>query len=316
VKNLFGKEQPKFRKYTVFQDEAGCRKSNFFYHGFLFVRNKTGRKILNEIIEIKEKNNRRWRDISFKDITGVTADTEEGKKTNIVRSWLNLARNEIQKGNLKFYLFGANKDNLKNFWEKWSYEKSIYLRYFELGLKSSVRWFGKDKREIKTLMVSHLYYDRGDYEDERKEKASWLSYEFSKINLPEVLPNPRNISPLDSDEKCSNNELSNLIQLADVLLGVCKYSFIKIAKSHIGKQQCVSDFLDIVQRFNNKKNAYRISSKYFKNFCLNFFPTKSDLTKEEFLEKELTYFQSAGEFYCDRPTWQEQLAKEKYLKLF
>lgn len=316
MKDLFGEIQPKFREYTVFQDESGCIKSNFFYHGFLFVRNEEGRRILNEIIRIKQENDRRWRDISFKDIKGVIAGTEEGKKTKIVLSWLNLACNEIKKGNLKFYLFGADKNNLKNFWGKWSYEKSIYLRFFELGFKSSIGWFGEDKRETKFLGITHLYYDSGSYEDERKDKANWLSYEFSKNKFLEILSNPRNIIALNSDEEISNNELSNLIQLTDILLGVGRYSFIEIADSQPGKLQCVEAFLPIVQRFNNQEKAYRTNSRYFKNFCLNFFPSKSDITKEEFLEKKLSYFKGAGEFYCDRATWEEKLVKKKQPKLF
>lgn len=309
MKDLFEKECNKYREYTVFQDESWCEKSNFFYHGFLFIRNNQGRRILNKIISMKEENNRRWRDLSFKDIQGVVAKSEEGRKASIVQSWLELANVELQKGSIKFYLFGVNKTNIKNFWLSGNFNKNIYLRFFELGLKSSVGWFGEDKSEARPLRISHLYYERGSYNDERKNKVKWLDYEFFRKGLPWVFPSHDNISELYSNEKKSGSEFSNFIQFTDIILGACKYSFIKIPPSAQGKQQCVDGFIEIIERFNNKKSAYNIKSKYYKNFCINFFPTKSDLKKKEFLERGWDYAKKAGGFYCNRLTYKEQAAQ-------
>lgn len=42
--DLFGEPASDFEEFTLFQDEADCKDSNFFYHGFLFVNNKSGKK--------------------------------------------------------------------------------------------------------------------------------------------------------------------------------------------------------------------------------------------------------------------------------
>lgn len=290
--------------YTIFQDEAECKKTNFFYHGFLFVKNGADRKILEELKRIKIDNKREDRDISFKEISNEAAKTPEGKKTRIVCEWLSLARKYLKKGDLRFYLFGVDKDNLKNFWEKWGYEKSIYLRFLEIGLKSSIRWFTAKE----PMKVSHAYFEKGDYNDERKEKAKWLSYEFKKEKFPEKFPDLKNIDVIPSDEVESGDDFSNFLQLTDVLLGVCKYSFRKISSSNPGREQCVDNYSDIVEKFNKKKQSYY--GPFYKKFCMTFFPSPSNLTKEEFLEGGIEKQRKAGSFYTNRKTYNERAAEE------
>lgn len=312
--DLFGKERGESREYTIFQDESWCEQSNFFYHGFLFVRNKTGREILDEIIKIKADNGRRWHDISFKDIKNAAANTEEGKKTLIARKWLCLADAEMQKRNIKFYLFGVDRNNIKNFWEG-GFDKKIYLKFFEIGLRASVAWFMKDDREIENLKISHLYCEYGNYNDERVRKVKWIKDTDFRAKYSEVLPNQENVSALYSNEQRSGLDISNLLQFTDILLGSCRCAFIKIPDTKKGKQQCVDDFIDIVERFNNERSVYRRASRYFKNFCITFFPKKSDLTKKEFLEKSWEYFKQTG-FYFKRPTHRQSLSEKAILPLF
>lgn len=312
--DLFGQEGTGSREYTIFQDESWCKLSNFFYHGFLFVRNKKGREILDKIIKIKEDNNRRWHDISFKKIKNIAANTEEGKKTLIARQWLSLANKEMQNRNIKFYLFGVNRNNIKNFWEG-DFNKKIYLKFFEIGLKASVGWFMKDDKEIEPLKISHLYCEYGNYNDERVRKIKWIKDNDFKEKFSVILPKLENVSILYSNERKSGLDISNLLQFTDIILGSCRCAFIKIPDSKKGRQQCVDDFIDIVGRFNSKKSVYRKGSRYFKNFCISFFPKRSDLTKKEFLEKRWDYFRKTG-FYFERPTYRYELNKKATLPLF
>jgi hypothetical protein len=95
------------------------------------------------------------------------------------------------------------------------------------------------------------------------------------------------------------------------LLGVTKYSFIGINPKYTGRQKCIDCFIDIIERFNSEEKAYRINSRYYKRFALQFFPTESDITKEEFLSNKVDDIIKRGRFYCDRPTYRQRLAQEK-----
>jgi len=201
--DLFSKNQKYYNEFTVFQDEAGCKVSNYFYHGFLFVDNRFGREILDSLINIKKDKNHRYTEIHFSDIKA-GCNKEYGYKTKIALEWLNLARKWLLNRKIKFYVLGINKNNLGNFWSNnWRYEKNIYLRFFELGLKASIRWFEMDKRLSKPLRVSHLFYEYGKYSDERKNKVIWLS----KFNFSTVLTK-KNIRLIFSNEKIQQKQNS------------------------------------------------------------------------------------------------------------
>ena len=273
MKDLFGCFQNEYQNFTVFQDEAGCKDSNFFYHGFLFIDNQFGKNILNKLIEIKKINKKRYIEISFKKIRA-GSNKKEGYKAKIALEWLNLARQWLISKKIRFYLLGINKNNLGNFWNNiWRYDKNIYLRFFKMGLKGSIKWFGNDKELIKPLFISHLFYEYGNYIDERRNIIKWLSKDFFRELL-----NHHNAQTIFSDEKKQElldsrlSDFSNLAQLNDLLLGVCKYSFIKLNPKHKGRLECINNFSDIIERFNNKEKAFDIYSEFYKVFCINFFP--------------------------------------------
>ena len=314
--DLFFQDQRDYNEFTVFQDEAGCKVSNYFYHGFLFVDNRFGGEILNSLIDIKKGENQRYTEIHFANIK-VSCNKEYGYKTRIALKWLSLASDWLINGKMRFYILGINKNNLGNFWNNnWRYEKNIYLRFFELGLKASISWFRNDKKLVKPLKVSHLFYEHGKYNDDRKNKVIWLS----KFNFGNLLTN-QNILPIFSNEEKQQEQnsllakFSNLDQLTDLVLGVAKYSFININPKHIGKQECIDSFIDVIERFNNRKIAFNPNDRFYKNFCISFFP-KNKINKKDFLEKTTDYYIKAiDNFYPDRFTYRQQLAKDQNLTL-
>lgn len=304
TKDLFNNENNEYTNFTIFQDEAGCKVSNFFYHGYLFVNNEFGKEILDKIIEAKKPNSINS-EITFKDIN------KNDFRVRIVKKWLFLVDQWLKDGKIRFYVFGIDKNNIKNFWDnEWSFEKNLYLKSFGIGLNSSIGWFKADKKLNKPLRISHIYYEYGDYNDERKEKIGWLKSLSGYENSRHIYSNPKN-QKMDNDKYC---ELSNLIQLTDILLGITKYSFIE--ENHIGRQECINDFIDIVERFNDSKTAYRENSSYYKKYALQFFPSKNNLTKKEFLENSLETFIKKGDFYCNRKTYRQKLCEEKNQRLF
>lgn len=306
MRGLFGDIVEKNTNFTIFQDEAECKVSNFFYHGFLFVRNEYRRSILNKIIQAKTDKSRDS-EITFKKVK------KNDYLVPIVKKWLSFADEWLKDGKIRFYVLGVNKNNLKNFWDNsWSFEKNIYLRFFEIGLNSAIGWFSNDSRLGKPLRVTHVYYEYGNYNDERKNKIKWLKGLPNNIKAEPVFSNPKK-------QKKENDilyEMSHLIQFTDVLLGVTKYSFIELNNNHSGRKECVDQFIEVIERFNNKKLAYRKGSRYYKRYALQFFPTVTDLTKEEFLSKDINYIQKCGKFYCNRLTQRQKITQQKQLKLF
>lgn len=306
MEDIFGNIVNMYDNYTLFQDEAGCKDSNFFYHGFLLVKNESGRQILDEILKIKGEASR-YSEITFKEIK------KDDYKVPVAIGWLKLADKLLQEGKIRFYVLAINKNNLKNFWDNsWSFDKNVYLRFFEIGLNSLSGWFKNDSSLNKQLHISHVFYEYGPYNDERGEKIKWLKNLNGYHNVDSLHSDPRRQKQVNEKYE----ELSNLIQFTDILLGVTKYSFIKINEKHVGKQKCIDCFIDIIERFNNNKTAYRDKSRYYKRYALQFFPTASNITRDEFISNSLESFIKKGSFYVDRLTYRQQCTQNVNGKLF
>lgn len=306
MQDIFGNIVSEYDNYTLFQDEAGCKVSNFFYHGYLLVKNESGKQILADILKIKGENSKDS-EITFKEIK------KDDYKVRIAIGWLKLADKLLQEGKIRFYVIGVNKNNLKNFWDNsWSFDKNVYLRFFEIGLNSVSGWFKNDRSLFKPLHISHLFYEYGPYPDERKDKIKWMENLSGYKNAEAVYSDSR--KQKESNERLET--ISNLIQFTDILLGATKYSFIKINNRHTGKKKCIDCFIDVVERFNDDKKVKNVHSRYYKRYALSFFPTPSSLTKDEFLSKDLESLRKRGGFYVNRPTHRQQLTQDVNLKLF
>ena len=182
------------------------------------------------------------------------------------------------------------------------------MRFFEIGLKSAIRWFNIDK-------ITHTFLDNGRHDKDRQKRIHWLNFDFFQSKLSHEI-NTKNTKPLSSDENESKSEFSNFLQLTDVLLGITRSSFVELSNSQKGQKECVENFIDIIERFNDEKKAYNNRSRYYRKFCIGFFPTSNNLTKDEFLSNKLEDLLKRGGFYCDRKTYKQQLADNKNPKLF
>lgn len=308
MKDLFGNPIETVSKYSLFHDESICNKSNFLYHGYLFVQNNTGREVLDEIKCIKKKHGREDREIHFQELSA-HSQSSFGSKTIIALEWLNSTIQYLEKGKIRFYCFGINRNNLNNFWSnEYDYDKNVYLRFFEIGLKSAIRWFGLNK-------ITNCFLDSGKYDIEKQKRIKWLNIDFFKQNLSHEI-DINNIQIISSDENESKTEFSNLIQLTDNLLGVLRSSFIQLGDNQKGQKECVKIFDNVVCRFNNKKNAFNTNSRFWKKYSLQFFPSANNLTKEEFLSHKAEDIIKRGDFYVDRKTYKQQLAEDQIIKLF
>lgn len=307
MKDIFRLEIEQTSKHVLFHDESECEKSKFLYHGFLFLKNKNARNVSDELKRIKKKLGKEKREIHFSELNQ-HSKSPYGAKTRVALDWLNLSREWLKQDRINFYCFGVDKNNVKDFWSNPdNYEKNIYLRFFEIGLKSSIRWFNLAK-------IINTFLDNGKHDEGRKQRITWLDSDFWKSKLSHEIDLER-VQLISSDENESGTDFSNFIQLADVLLGVTRSSFIQLGENQKGQNECVENFEDIIERFCCKKSAYNTNSKFWKKFCIQFFPTENDLTKEEFLSDNIEDLLKRGNFYCSRLTYKQQLARNKNLEL-
>lgn len=81
-------------------------------------------------------------------------------------------------------------------------------------------------------------------------------------------------------------------------------------------QKCVDSFIDVIERFNSQQKAYNKSGRFYKAFCLGFFP-KNRIPKEDFLGRTSEYFlKGNNNFFCDRLTYSQQKALKSQKQLF
>lgn len=174
--NLFGDHIELHDQYVLYQDESGCKATKFFFIGFLLVRKKVNDKILGELIQTKQDRNKLGRDIHFNQLNQAS-NSMHGQKTQIAIEWIKRSKELLQDGHIRFYLFGIDKNNLKNFWINLrSFEENLYLRFFEIGLKGSLRWFSKDNS--KPIHIVETILSKGDFEIKREQRVKWLSQGF------------------------------------------------------------------------------------------------------------------------------------------
>ncbi len=303
--DIFGGASPATTEYVLFHDESECSKSGYLYHGYLLIKKAEEERILNEMLEIKKEHYGLDKEIHFNKIRG-RSDLPNGEKAMVARLWLKKIRSWMLNNQLKFYCMGVNRNNLKNFWNnRMSYDFNVYSRFFEIGLKSAVRWFAEGEIELiaRELRVTHSYLDPKDEcsDISREDKIKKLSLVLREGKKAGIIDR-ENIKLLDSDSRKSGLSISNFIQLVDVVCGVCRASFVEISKSKQGQQECVDEFIDIVERFNCKEKAYRKGALYYKKFAMQFFPVKSDLTYKEFISGT----SNKGGFYCNRLTFRQE----------
>lgn len=314
--DIFGGPSSNVAKYALFHDESFCEIDKFLYHGYLLVKISEGRRILKDLLGIKERYYDSNKEIHYNEIRN-RSNRKHGEKAKVAVNWLERAKKWLSLGQIKFYLLGINKNNLKNFWDnEKSYEFNVYTRFFEIGLKSTVRWFAEgDIKRGKELWVTHLYFDPRDRYSNlgRKEKTIMVS-SLLKTERKAGAIKTDEISLLDSDSRISGSSISNYIQLVDVLCGVCRTSFVRIAKSSAGQQECVDEFIDVVEQFNCSEKAYITNATYYKKFAMQFFPTESDLTFQEFTSRG--FVPRKSNFYCDRPTFRQAEELKKQQSLF
>lgn len=292
-------------RWAIFHDESLCEQENFIYHGFLLVSHAEGRSIVETLRqpepELPDNYDKR---IHFTDLGGL-----QGRARAAVR-WVELARDRwLPSGSLRFYCLGVNLNNInydlyrssgayardlprKNDW--------VYRRFYEIGLNAALAWFQVDPTD-----VTHVFYDQGKLDIDRFNRT-----------LTVCGPDTR-IKPLANDCLVSGIDLSKCLQLTDVLLGTIRKTYAPLARRAPAQIACVDRLYEVVEHFSHSKTSYNPKSRFWKKFCLSFFPKRGDMTPEEFFARGLDYHRKAGDlFYCDRKTFRQREAEKKQGSLF
>jgi len=293
-------------EWVVFHDESICGKENFLYHGYLFVRKSEGRRILDEVLQPAEdlKDNVSKR-IHFTALRGL-----RGTRARTALHWINRARDSwLIGGSLRFYCLGINLDNVnyKLYRDSGLFSSGlpskkdrVYRRFYEIGLRASLAWF-----QINPERVTHLYYDQGKQDIDRFNKSLTVCGSGTVIR------------PLYNDCDLSGTDLSKFLQVTDVLLGTIRKTFCPISAGVTTQRKCVEGLYDVVTRQLNESTKYRKEDRYWRKFCISFFPASSGITAEEFFVRDLEYYRKSKDaFYSKRKTHLERISEEAQYPLF
>jgi len=278
-------------KWIIFHDESYCDEKGFLYHGFLFVRTdmlkELKEKLLNSKAAICSKT------IHFNELRGLNS----GKSLKTLE-WLEMVKKWLPADSIKFYTLGIDLKKLN--YDIWGNDRNrkIYRRFYEIGLKAAIKWFGMNEED-----VTFLFFDQGKQDQDRYYKSK----DICGINTK--------VSPLYSSCSLSGRCLSKFLQLTDVLLGTARKSFTSVSKNKKAQRMCVESLREIVEHFT-KKEAYNPNHECYKKYCISFFP-KNIISVEDFLNQDLKYHLNMKDaFYNVRETHIQKEGREKQEELF
>jgi len=300
--DIFGVETDP--KWVIFHDESECSKERFLYHGFLFVKQQSGRAILERLRKPDPTSPDNYaKRIHFQELTGLVGD-----RAKAAVRWVELARDEwLPRGSLLFYCLGVDLANINYR----LYQESgrlgvglpkkkdrVYRRFYEIGLRAALAWFA-----IPSEQVTYLYYDQGKQDIDRFNKSI------------HVCGSDTRVEPLHSDCKVSGKDLSKYLQLGDVLLGTVRKAF--AGATQRAQATCVDRLNDVMEELADPRRAYNTHGLYYKRLCLNFFPRHNRMMPEEFFARDFEYHRKASDlFYCDRKTHRQREALKAQTHLF
>lgn len=284
--------------YSIYHDESECEQSHFLYHGYLYIHNDYKHEIIHELSEIRDKvwKNKR---VHFKDFKS------DSTKWKLWKQWISYTLDLIKNKKALFYFFGIDKNNLWNFWDnERAFEQNIYERFFEIWLNWSLWWFWTNPSHGESLKITNIYYELWDYNEWREKRVKnsfFKNYYNAKVNLDN--------SPLWLHwchiQSWDNNSI--WLQLVDLLLWSCRVAYYKNKKQ--ANLDCAESMKWIIEKYIN--SPFNHNSSIYKKFAISFFPTKNNLSKQDFLNNTLT--SDRWDFYTDRKTsW--QIEKEKKWK--
>jgi hypothetical protein len=206
---------------------------------------------------------------------------------HIAKRWHDYILNPLSAKKVFFNILGINQNRLRmeNFGNRNDFNR-IYSRFFRTALVFPLKKYFSNQQ----ILIHNIYHEYGDQIHDKL--FPWHS--IYRINRDQERINfvNKEIQFLDGDHKTNN--LSNFIQLIDVILGTTANVFHdSTIDEH--KIRLTKDFFDLIRRLINAPDNYR--SKYCKNYSkrmnVDFFPKRSE-------PKIIEVQDPIGEFYKKR----------------
>ena len=233
----------------------------------------------------------------------------ENIKYKIANKWIDiLLENNIHKEeSIYFNILGIIESNLDMsvFGNKNQFG-NIYTRFFRTALLRILRIFDSYDR----IIINNIYHD---CTTEMEQHKYFQTSAINKINLQEFLKKKKKIyfhtdkiEFIDSDHRKSQNDESQFIQFADLILGLT-CNVIHNEASNTAKTNLTEKIYPLISRIVSKKtNANKNSGyNYFNKQIIGFFP---NVSKEEMLKKCIELYGKEmdfdkilknGDFFCN-----------------
>ncbi len=305
-KNLFGEVIQEFVEVNIYADEIQPIKCSitgdgWFYIG-LIVEN-ISKPILEEIITIRYCNNfdpsspyfpKNDRVVHWTNICDI--DTK-----NIAKRWIEYMVNPENKDKFFAYVLGINQTKLNREEFDTSDEfNSQYNRFFRSAILYGLKCFFPQKR----IIVKNIFHEEG--QQRHHEFFPWhcmykISQEEENIEF-----GTKEIQFLPKSHR--EDKRSNLIQLCDIFLGLCKTLLHGIdlnSKSYRYKKELLELSLPLFERMINEPQNFNSSYAHANRIMIRFFPKESTrlgdirrLQNQFYTKRKIKYVEDRSNQLC------------------
>ncbi len=277
-KNLFGEEIPEIEKIqiNIYADEIQSIKcfetgEEWFYIGII-VEN-IDKPLLEDIIKIRYCNNFDKTSPYFAKNDRVIhwAEIRDIDTKNIAKRWIEYIINPENKDKFFAYTLGINQSKLnRNEFDPSDEFNSQYNRFFRSAILYGLKCFFPQKR----IIVKNIFHEDG----QQKHHKFFPWHCIYKISQEEANIEFSNKKIQFLPKSHREDERSNLIQLCDLFLGLCKTLLHGIdlkSKSYKYKKELLDLFLPLFERMIYEPQNFNSSYAHANRIMIRFFPKES-----------------------------------------
>lgn len=275
MRDIFGNPVlPKEVELYIFADERKKVDNRWDYIAILIIPADK----ISEALEILNEHRREIRyngEVKFANVN----KKAKGEKFELAKRWLEeiILDGQMRRGIFYFNILGIDRYNLNfEFFGNGNTPKgkypNIYNRFFRTTFLSGVKSFF---HEYDKILVKNIFHD-SEGNLEQHEYFSWhliwkVEQEEDKISFENdeiIFIN----SDLRKEKKYKYEEISNFIQLTDVIVGAVSYCLDYSNPNNKGQKQLAELILPLVDRLVNSPSNKNSRFGYFNKYRLAFFP--------------------------------------------
>jgi hypothetical protein len=255
--------------------------------------------LLDEIIKERYMNNFDERSPYFAKNNRIIhwVGIKDADSKNIAKRWIDYILDPSKSGDkFYFYALGINvsKLNIENF-DTEDIFNSIYNHFFRSALLYALKTFFPNKQ----IIVENIYHEIGQQEDH--EYFPWHCIYKIETQEPNITFKCSEITflPKSHRESEHGDKRSNLIQLCDLVLGMCVSLLhgINESKKSQYKKELLDLFLPLFREMIYEPENINSSYKYSGRVMIRFFPREK--TKPNDVKRLMNQFYTKREIYYE-----------------